>query len=204
MDRLKVLTEPSAYKDAYPEKAELVEECSIVEMIVLYLNIRDDFNYEAYLNKPAEVFHEKLSAWLGPVNIVGASDECCIYAGECNFVRDLTLEDSKCIQNLLSMKTEFQKTLFDAHTLGVKHFIMEASGKLCGNTLLHCSDDDFDKVMRSIDFKFTTVSNLLTALRADILLNTERFGRVRTTKDVYLIDLKASKDQCVYVNANKL
>ncbi len=204
MNRLEVLTNPEAFKEAFPDKADLVVNFSVIELLTLYLNIRSDFNYGQYLNKSVLEFHDKLMAWLGEIEVVSGPTECGIMNGVFKSCTKPTIEDIGYVQSILNFATDFQKALFEINTPGVRSFILSETSKLCGNVLLHCSDADFCKVINTIDIPFTTVSNLLTAIRADLLLGTDRYGRIRTPKDVFLVDLKASQDECVGVFASKL
>lgn len=203
MDRISIITNPKAFKQAFPNKADLVVNSSLVELILLYLNIRHDFNYRPLLKKPVTEFYAKLSDWLGEV-VPTTEDVAEITFGTVHSNVALTLEDAEVIQSILKMDTDFQKELYELHTPGMKCFMHDNGGMMCGNVILHCTDREMAQVINAIDFPFTTISNLLTAIRADLLLNTEQYGRIRTAKDVYLVDMLADPSKCVGVFASQL
>ena len=203
MDRISIVTNPEAFKQAFPNKANLVVGSSLVELILLYLNIRHDFNYRPLLKKPVTEFYAKLSDWLGEV-VPTAEDTAEITFGTVHSNVTLTLEDAEVIQSILKMNTGFQKELYELHTPGMKYFMRDNGGMMCGNVILHCTDEELAQVINAIDFPFTTISNLLTAIRADLLLDTEQYGRIRTDKDVYLVDMLADPSNCVGVFASQL
>lgn len=204
MDRFKILTDAEAFKKAFPNKAEFVVSESIVELLTLYLEIRTDFDYLAILKLPFDEFYDKLINWLGDTKNPTSKNDCGIIEGCVYWNTSVSKEDAECVYKLLKMQTKFQSTLYSIHPVGIQQFIAAESGKLCGNVLYHCSDTEFIAVMESIDIPFTTVSNLLTAIRSDLLNDTERYGRIRTSKDVLLVDLLQSTDSCIGVYASKL
>lgn len=204
MDRLKILTNAEAFKKAFPDKANMVVSKSIVEMLTLYLNIRTDFDYTQLLKFSVDDFHARLIEWLGDIKVPTTVENSGIVNGCVYYDANINDNDIECVYNLLKTQTSFQQALFSIHPECVKKFILTESGKLCGDVLLHCSDEEFNSVLNSIDVPFTTVSNLLTAIRSDLLINTTRYGRIRTTKDVFLIDLIQSTEECIGVYASKL
>lgn len=204
MDRLKVLTDAEAFKKAFPNKADMVVSKSIVEMLTLYLNIRTDFDCTQLLKLSVNDFHTKVIEWLGDIKVPTTAEETGIVNGCVYYDTDITDKDLESVYNLLKTQTRFQQALFSIHPECVKKFILTESGKLCGDVLLHCSDEEFNGVLNSIDVPFTTVSNLLTAIRSDLLINTTRYGRIRTNKDVFLIDLIQSTEDCIGIYASKL
>lgn len=204
MDRFKILTDAEAFKKAFPNKAEFVVSESIVELLTLYLEIRTDFDYLTILKLPFDEFYSKLINWLGDTKNPTNKNDCGIIEGCVYWNTSITKEDAEYVYKLLKMQTKFQDTLYSIHSTGIQQFITAEGGKLCGNVLYHCSDAEFIAVMESIDVPFTTVSNLLTAIRSDLLNDTERYGRIRTSKDVLLVDLLQSTDSCIGVYASKL
>ena len=133
------------------------------------------------------------------------SDKCGIINGVIYFPRDVEMKDFITFRNLLFNRNNFAVNLFNLHNEQIKLFMKENSGNLCGNVLLHCTEDEFKNVINSIDFEFTTVSNLLTAMRSDLVFD-ETFGRIRTNNNVYLINLKQSylHNACVGTFIDKL
>lgn len=157
---------------------------SLPEILVLFMKNRDDINFQSRAVTKEAV--NALKRWLGtPVNdgIVGIIDGVFHYPFE---VTDTDLKDALRLYNGV---TPFQKILYSFHRSSIKKFIIDNYGELCGNTIYCCSDDDFKRLISSIDFKFTTINNLLTAIRAD-LVDSEVYGKIRTRRDVFLIDMK--------------
>lgn len=203
MSRLDILTNKDVYKETYPEKATLVVNHSLAELVLLYLGVRPDIDWYVFNTcKTPETLHTKIIKWLGESYVV--DDKVGIIEGVIHYHRSWTLEDSTLLYNLLNNATKFQHALFNAHNIALKKFITVSKSNLCGNVLLHCSDEIFDAVMRSIDFPFTTIDNVLTALRADLVYNTDTYGKIRTPRDLFIVNLKESQEDCVGVYASNL
>lgn len=157
---------------------------SLPELLVLFMKNRDDINFQSRAVTKEAI--NALRKWIGtPVNdgIVGIIDGVFHYPYE---VTDADLRDALRLYNGV---TPFQKLLYSFHKPSIKNFIIDNYGEMCGNLIYWCSDDDFKKLINSIDFKFTTINNLLTAIRAD-LVDSGIYGKIRTQRDVFLIDIK--------------
>lgn len=203
LDRIKVLTDADEFLKVFPDKSNLVKPVVNSEMILLFTNIRKDTNFnKLFKMKSIESFKESLVNYLGEPVI--STSKFGIIEGRFYTNHEITDTEVESLYKLLKGNTEFQLNLFNLHKPVIKKFIIENDGCCCGNILLHCSEEDFIATLSSIDFPFTTVENLLTALRSDLVFNTDTFGRIRTSNDVFIINIPESVQECCGVFVSKL
>lgn len=203
-NRLKVMTDSKEFLKLFPDKKNLVKDYSNSEMLLLYINLRFGKDIFTKLKiKSNEDFTEKILSWLGNLYITD-TDKVGIIEGKLYTKNHITEKDCSQVYKILEMKTNFQRCLYNLHKPIVRVFMFNNNGNLCGNVLLSCTDSEFMEALNSIDFEFTTVSNMLTAMRSDLIFENRQFGKIRTPNDVFLIDLENSDTDCVGVFASKL
>lgn len=205
MNRMKVMSSKEEFLKVFPEKTNLVIDYSLAEMFCLLLKLRNDVFIPLDIMKlnddeGFDLFKENFARFFEVSN-----DKAGIINGVICFPREMTVKDFILFKKLIRNDVEFSKGLFDIHTDGMKEFISANKSAFCGNTLLHCSEEEFKAVLSSIDFEFTTVNNLLTAIRAD-LVDSDVYGRIRVNNNVFIVNMVQSyKDNaCIGVFIDKL
>lgn len=205
MDRMKVLTSKEEFLKVFPDKKSLVVDYSLAEIYCLMLRLRSDISIrkEIIHSKDEEGFEFFKNTFSKFFEI--SDNTIGIVNGVVSFPREMVIEDFILLKKLLLNDNKFSEMLFGVHTDGMKEFISVNQSSLCGNALLHCSEEEFMAVLNSIDFEFTTVNNLLTATRAD-LVKSDTYGKIRTDTSVFIVNMTQSyKDNnCLGVFIDKL
>jgi hypothetical protein len=187
MERDVVINNRNEFIKKYPDNTNCVE-CSIVELLVLFINLRADIVTADFKNTEKGI--TTIREWIGePIK----DDAIGIINGRLHYPDEISDNDIYSAILLLNKKTKFQKMLYALHPKCMKSFLVSNNAEMCGNLVYTCTDKQFDELVNSIDFKFTTIRNLLTAIRSD-LVDSKDYGKIRTVKDVYLIDLKNTTD----------
>ena len=197
-----VLTDRNYFIDKFPEKRLLVKKYSMIELLLLFWNMREDLNKGYLISKNKSILFKKaIKDWLGePIindTVYG------IINGSFNADRMYTDDDLEIVFSLLKGEHAFINKLWSIHPTEYREFLVENNCSLCGQVLLWEDDTKVLDVLNTIDFEFTTVRNLMTALRFDINVKDVHYGKIRTNNDVFIVSDK-SYPMIRYVRASKV
>lgn len=203
MDRLKILTNKEEFLKVFPAKESLIQKVSNIELAMLIVNLKKDTDFKRILNRNSlEEFKNSFYEFFGKPVI--SNKKFGVINGVFYTDHDFTDTEFDALYKLYISATDFQRKLYELHPTAVKKFMRDNDGLCCGNMLLNCTDAEFIDTLNSIDFPITTVENLLTSLRFDLVLNSSKYGRIRTSNDVFILDIPNSYKECTGVFISKL